>query len=411
MKADEYVDEGYAMLSTPDIKGRDIDFAGANRITKARYDESPEIKLRAGDTLLAKDGSTLGTVNLVRDLKRPSTVNSSLAVISPGGRLVDAFLLYYFQAAFIVARIEEQKGGMGVPHLFQDDLVRFPLPLPPLREQKRIAAFLDRETAKIDALVGEQQRLIELLKEKRQAIISRAVSKGLDPSAPMKNSGVEWLGKVPAHWEVVKFGRAIDYQEGPGIMADDFRDEGVPLMRVAGVGGRWATLQGCNFLDPEKVAKRWDHFRLTPGELVISASASMGTVSEVGPDAEGAIPYTGLIRLRPKDQLTERGYIRALVSSRLFFVQIDLLKTGATIQHFGPVHLARMFVTCPPLAEQRAIAAYVEEREEQFAALIGAAESGIELLIERRAALISAAVTGKLDVGSQSAASAELELA
>ena len=100
--------------------------------------------------------------------------------------------------------IQRIKGGMGVPHLFQADLNKFYLPLPPLSEQTLIAEFLDGETAKIDALVAEQRQLIELLKEKRQAVISHSVTKGLNPDAPMKPSGIEWLGDVPEHWQVTK---------------------------------------------------------------------------------------------------------------------------------------------------------------------------------------------------------------
>jgi len=378
--------------------------------TAAKTDDGDNRKkVLAGDFVINSRSDRKGSAGLSRLDGSVSLINT---VLAPKSSIHGRFAHYLLRS--VAFQEEFYRYGKGiVADLWStnySEMRNIALAVPPLGEQVAVATFLDRETAKIDALVEEQRRLIEVLKEKRQAVISHAVTRGLDHSAPMKDSGIEWLGEVPAHWEVVRLGRAIDYQEGPGIMADDFRDEGVPLMRVSGVGGRWATLQGCNYLDPEKVAKRWDHFRLTRGEMIISASASMGTVSEVGPDVVGAVPYTGLIRLRPKDQLTERDYIRSLVSSWLFFVQIDLLKTGATIQHFGPVHLAQMFVTRPPLAEQRAIAVHVEEQEEQFAALIGAAESGIELLIERRAALISAAVTGKIDVRDQSAASAELKL-
>lgn len=275
---------------------------------------------------------------------------------------------------------------------------RMPVLLPPLPEQTAIATFLDRETGKIDALVEEQKQLIELLKEKRQAVISHAVTKGLNPDAPMKDTGIEWLGEVPEHWEVRKFGAAIDYQEGPGILAVDFKDEGVPLMRVAGVQSRWATLDGCNYLDPNKVEKVWAHFKLIEGDLIISASASMGTVCEVAREAAGAIPYTGLIRLRPRDGQCVRGYVRALVGSSLFYTQIDQLKAGATIQHFGPSHLARMVITLPPLNEQLEIVEHINKQHDQFDELIATAEDGVRFLQERRVALISAAVTGKIDV-------------
>ncbi|TIL67580.1 restriction endonuclease subunit S [Mesorhizobium sp.] len=276
---------------------------------------------------------------------------------------------------------------------------RMPVLIPPPAEQTAIATFLDRETGKIDVLVEEQRRLIDLIKEKRQSVISHAVTKGLNPDAPTRASGVEWLGEVPEHWEVRKFTHVVDVQEGPGILAVDFCDAGIPLMRVAGVQGRWATLDGCNWLDPAKVEQTWSHFRLESGDLVISASASMGTVSEVGAEAIGSVPYTGLIRLRPKHGETDRDYIRTAAGSSLFFTQIDQLKAGAIIQHFGPTHLARMVLTLPPVDEQAAIANYVDQQSDKFDSLIFEAEAAIALLTERRSALISAAVTGKIALG------------
>lgn len=272
------------------------------------------------------------------------------------------------------------------------------LPLPPLLEQRSIIAFLDRETAKIDALIAEQEKLLTLLAEKRQATISHAVTRGLDPDVPMKDSGVAWLGEVPAHWEVVPFKYCVHFQEGPGIMADDFRDEGVPLLRVSGVRTHWATLEGCNYLDPEKVQARWSHFKVEEGDLLISASASMGTVCEVGPEAAGSVPYTGIIRLKAIDGMMVKNFVRHVVVSGLFLTQIDLLKAGATIQHFGPTHLSQMDVARPPEREQQEIAACLDAALADLAELQREAGAAIELLLERRSALIAAAVTGQIDV-------------
>lgn len=181
-------------------------------------------------------------------------------------------------------------------------------------------------------------------------------------------------------------------------MAVDFLDEGIPLLRISGVQGRWATLNGCNYLDPEKVEAKWQHFQLERGDLVISASASMGTVSEVNDEVAGAVPYTGLIRLTPKIGITTRAFIRAIVSSYQFFAQIDLFKAGSTIQHFGPTHLSQMKVVLPPIEEQGRLAKYVDKQSGIFDGLLAEAIRNNLLLEERRAALISAAVTGKIDV-------------
>ena len=248
LKAEEYVDDGFAFLSTPNIKGRDIDFAGANFITQERFDESPEIKIQRGDVLLAKDGSTLGTVNIVRHLPRPTTVNSSIAVITPYERLVGQFLYYVFQSSHMEQTIEQAKGGMGVPHIFQGDINKFQITLPPTDEQTHIAAYLDRETAKIDALMAEQQRLMELLKEKRQAVISHAVTKGLNPKAALKPSGNEWLGDVPDHWEITPLKYVVSLRSGgtPSKINLEYWDGDVP----------WASSKD---LKPELLYDTQDH--------------------------------------------------------------------------------------------------------------------------------------------------------
>ncbi len=307
------------------------------------------------------------------------------------------FASFLFRAYDSIKVFYSMGGGLRQSMKYSD-MKWLPIFLPEWQEQTQIARFLDHETARIDALIEEQQRLIELLKEKRQAVISHAVTKGLDPTVPMKDSGVEWLGEVPAHWALVPFGLAFEYQEGPGIMAVDFRDEGVPLVRISGVQGRWVNLEGCNYLEPSKVKEKWAHFRLDKGDLIISGSASMGLVSEVGEDAAGAVAYTGLIRLKPRANVSIRDFIRSVVGSYQFHAQIDLLKAGSTIQHFGPTHLSQMKVVLPPVNEQAQIAAYVDTISVQFDELLGEAENTNALLQERRSALISAAVTGKIDV-------------
>jgi len=176
LKAEEYTDDGYVFLSTPNIKSNEIDFENVNYISKERYNESPEIMVKAGDVLLAKDGSTLGTVNVVRLLPREATVNSSIAVISPYKRILSTYLMYFIKSNYMEQIIKTLKGGMGVPHLFQEDINKMKLLLPPLEEQERIIEYLDLKTLEIDALVSDVHTQIERLVEYRQSIISEVVT-------------------------------------------------------------------------------------------------------------------------------------------------------------------------------------------------------------------------------------------
>ena len=319
-------------------------------------------------------------------------------VLRPDAGLIPRYAQYQMLQRQFIDVIDGSTFGSKMPRASWESLGGMPFVVPQVEEQGAIAAFLDRETAKIDALIAEQETLLALLAEKRQATISHAVTRGLDPGVPMKDSGIAWLGEVPAHWAVTPFRYCVKFQEGPGIMADDFLDDGVPLLRVSGVHGNWATLDGCNYLNPTRVAQKWNHFRVELGDLLISASASLGTVCEVGPEVEGSIPYTGIIRLKGIPGAMTKDYIRHFVVSGQFLRQIDLFKAGATIQHFGPTHLSQMIIAQPPLDEQAEIASYLDEAASRCDMLTTQASSAIELLKERRSALIAAAVTGKIDV-------------
>lgn len=180
LKAEEYVEDGYIFLATPNIKDTEIDFVNVNYITRERYEESPEIMLQSGDVLVTKDGSTTGTTNIVRALPAPATVNSSIAVIRPSCTVDSIFLYYYFLSDYTQNVIQRMKDGMGVPHLFQADLRKFVALLPPVDEQQHIGQVLDSEREKIAALTARARHAIGLLREHRISLISAAVTGKID---------------------------------------------------------------------------------------------------------------------------------------------------------------------------------------------------------------------------------------
>jgi type I restriction enzyme S subunit len=400
LTADEYVDDGVAFLATPNIKGSLIDFKNVNFITQARYEESPEIKLRAGDVLLVKDGATLGIVNMVTSLPRPATVNGSIAVITPANdRLQGRFLFYLFDSAYLEHTIQRAKGGMGVPHLFQSDLRKFGVPLPPVPEQTAIAAFLDRETAKIDALVAEQERLIELLKEQRQAVISHAVSKGLKPDVPMKNSGVEWLGDIPAHWEfsscrrLARPGTSITYgivQAGPHC------EDGVPYVRTSDMSGS-ALREGEYLRTTNEIDASYARSRVREGDLIVAIRASVGKGLLVPPFLNGANLTQGTAKISPGERLLPLFLFWAF-NSDYCQESIRVVAKGSTFLEITLDALRRIQLAVPPRDEQAKIVSFLISETARNDTLTIEAQRAIILLQERRAALISAAVTGQIDV-------------
>ncbi|HDM8240560.1 restriction endonuclease subunit S [Vibrio campbellii] len=399
LKADEYVDEGYVFLATPNIKGKDIDFTDVNRITKDRYDESPEIMLQTGDVLVTKDGSTTGTTNLVRILPEPATVNSSIAVLRSKGAVESNYLFYFFVSDYTQNVITRMRGGMGVPHLFQADLRKFSMLVPPLLEQTQIANFLDHETAKIDTLIEKQQQLITLLKEKRQAVISHAVTKGLNPDAPMKDSGVEWLGEVPEHWVQVPLKHLCRFSGGGTPSKDNlsyWTNGTTPWVSPKDMKTFW--IEKTQDYVTDIAVKESSTSLVESGALLMVVRS--GILQRTIPIAINTVPVTlnqDMKALRFNDRMLATfaaDYILGNVEKLL----LEWSKEGATVESIEHEYLANSILPVPPIDEQRQIVDALTKQKQRFNELEGKAARGIKLLQERRTALISAAVTGKIDV-------------
>ncbi len=206
----------------------------------------------------------------------------------------------------------------------------------------------------------------------------------------------ESLDVAAARWPVVPLKYQLEYIEGPGIMAADFVADGVPLLRISSVAGRYVTLDGCDYLEPALVASKWSHFQVRARDLLISGSASTGLCAEVTEETAGAIPYTGLIIIRPRCDF-DRDFARWFLLSDLFAKQVAVLQAGSAIQHFGPSHLGVMFCPVPSPTQQRAIARFLDEEVGAIDAAISAKRRVLDLLAEKRKAVIATAVTRGLD--------------
>ncbi|MCS6175770.1 restriction endonuclease subunit S [Shewanella baltica] len=205
---DDIVDEGEGaiVLSPSNIDCDTFDINKKVYLSWFKYYESPEIMVNAGDVLLVKTGSTYGKSAIIRSVDEPMTINPQMAILK-NSKMDSRYLAYLMNSSLIRAKIDISNTGSGMPTMTQETINSFPIPHPKNNLDMKIANFLDYETAKIDTLIDKQQQLIKLLKEKRQAVISHAVTKGIPnkehQNVPMKDSGVEWLGEVPAHWELV----------------------------------------------------------------------------------------------------------------------------------------------------------------------------------------------------------------
>lgn len=287
--------------------------------------------------------------------------------------------------------------GAGGQKRVPDDFVRdFAVAFPPLAEQCAITSFLDHETAKIDALVAEQERLIELLKEKRQAVISHAVTKGLDPSVPMKDSGVEWLGEVPAHWRMLPLKRVSPAQT-VGIVVNPSNyvcEEGLPFIYGGDISDgvvHHETARRISAVLSETQPKT----RLTAGDLVTVRVGAPGVTAVVPPECEGG--NCASVMLIRKGEFNST-WLCFVMNSRVVRYQVEVVQYGAAQEQFNIAHATEFALPVPPVEEQEALAEQLASATARIDELELEASATITLLQERRTALISAAVTGQIDV-------------
>lgn len=366
--------------------------------TAAKTDDNDNRKgVRAGDFVINSRSDRKGSSGLSQLDGSVSLINT---VITPEALLDPAFV--HFLLRSVAFQEEFYRYGKGiVADLWStnySEMKNILLAFPERPEQAVIAAFLDSETAKIDALIEEQRRLIGLLKEKRQAVISHAVTKGLDPHAPMKDSGIEWLGEVPAHWEVGPLKRHWSVTDCKHITAD-FVDDGIPLASIREVQSKFVDLSVAKHTTEEFFDQLIEGGRNPEaGDLIFSRNATVGEVAQV---ADWHPPFAMgqdvcLLKRRQADSCPD--YMQLVLRSSVGETQLANLLIGSTFKRVNVEEIRNLVLPFPSGQEQREIASWLLRHANQYGDLSEQAERGIALLRERRAALISAAVTGKIDV-------------
>ncbi len=377
LTSDEFVDEGPLCVTGTDFIDGKVNWGTCYHVSEERYSEDPFIQLREKDLLITKDG-TIGKTAVVNWLREKATLNSGIFLTRPFNYSYNTKFMYWIlNSSVFDSFINLTKTGTTIAHLYQNVFVRFYFPLPSPSEQQAIADFLDRETGKIDTLIGKNQRLIELLKEKRMAQISRAVTKGLDPTAKTKPSGVEWLGEVPEHWEVKKLKYLCNIQTGDKDTIDAIEDGNFP------------------FFVRSQTVERIDSFTFDC-EAVLTAGDGVG-VGKVFHYVNGKFDFHQRVYMFNKFRKIVGLFFFYFLRENFYKVAFD---GGAksTVDSLRMPMLAAFWITLPPLSEQHAIVDYIDQKTSKIDALIAKVEKAIEKLKEYRIALISAAVTGKIDV-------------
>ena len=332
--------------------------------------------VRPGDVIISTVRTYLKAITRIESTNANLIVSTGFAVIRPR-HLDDGFVAYALGSLYFVERVVAHSVGVSYPAINASELACLDIAYPSVPEQVAIAAFLERETGKIDALISKKERLIELLQEKRTALISNTVTKGLDAHAPLKDSGVEWLGDVPAHWEVKRLRYLANIKTGDRDTVDRQDDGKYP------------------FFVRSQSAERINSWSYD-GEAVLTAGDGVG-VGKVFHYVNGKFDYHQRVyKFSDFNSVTGKFFFQYFKAMLRFEVLQGTAKS--TVDSLRLPMLQDFPVVVPPLTEQVAIVAFLDRETAKLDSLAAKVHQAIELLKELRTALISAAVTGQIDV-------------
>lgn len=398
----KYYDNGEInWLQTGDLTDGIIEKT-AKKITKKAISEFSTLKTYQKDSLVvAMYGATIGKVGL---LNIDTTTNQACCVLSNPKEFITKFGFYWFMGAKSI--IVSMSYGGGQPNISQDLIKSLRLPIPPLSEQEKIAQFLDEKTTKIDQAVGIKQRQIELLKERRQILIHRAVTRGVGSlsgvETPLKDSGVEWIGEIPEHWEVKRLKYCLNGKLKYGANESGIEyDISLPrYVRITDFG------QDGKLSEDSKLSLSWkngEDYLLKDGDILFARSgATVGKTYQFkkSMSIEDSYCYAGyLIKAEVNEKIILSDFLYLFTNSDIFNKWKDSIFIKATIENIGADKYSSLPVIIPPIEEQKIILEKYNLENQKISKAIGLKEREIEVLKEYKSSLINSAVTGKVKIG------------
>ena len=356
-------------------------------------------KAKSGDVVISTVRTYLRAIGKVLPEHEAAIFSTGFAIVRSSKEITPSFLYYALLSEYFLSEVEARSNGISYPAINASDLLKINIAVPLLEEQIKLTQLLDRETVRIDALVSKKTRFIELLREKRQALITQAVTRGLDPTVKMKDSGVEWLGEVPEHWEVRTLKYITNFCGGGTPIRDNllFWNGDIPWvspkdMKVEAICETEENITQAGLLNSAA--------RLVPPNQILLVVRS-GILKHTIPIA------INLIQVALNQDMRALFFNHNLCIGKFFLRWVqgfnnDLLqawrKQGATVESIEQDYLSDTIIPLPSIAEQQGIVAYLDHETTRIDSLISKTQHSINLLKERRAALITAAVTGQIDV-------------
>lgn len=358
--------------------------------------------LQRNDLLLEKSGG--GETQLVGAVveynQDTPAVCSNFVARMPVREGHDARFLTYFHAYLYSGRVNQRsvKQTTGIQNLDSGAYLSEVVGLPLIPEQRVIATFLDRETARIDALIAKKQRLIELLQEKRAALISHAVTRGLDPAAPLKDSGIDWLGQIPAHWAINRLRRVCRRVTDGAHISPDASSDDFPFVSTVDIANGSIDFAGCLRTSDECYAYLVrTGCKPFEGDVLFSKDGTVGRTAVVDVERDFVVA-SSLVIITPKSKALDSRFLNYWLNNDLLQQDVVLQMAGSALRRISVEKVGRLPVALPGLQEQREIAGYLDVQTKALDILVDKAQSAMDRLAEYRASLIAHAVTGKIDV-------------
>ncbi len=398
-------DEGIRLIQTGNIGIAAYKEQGFRYIDDETFRGFRCTEVLPGDVLICRLADPVGRACLAPDLGCRMITSVDVCILKTAPDVHAAFVVYALSGGEYLSWMSGICRGGTRDRVSRSMLDSIRVQKPPLHEQRAIAAFLDRETARIDALVAKKERLIELLQEKRTALITRAVTKGLDPNVPMKDSGVEWLGEIPAHWDVKRVKNLSRFvTSGSRGWAEYYTDEGSLFLRIGNLRADSIDLDlsDVQHVNPPPGAEG-ERTRVRSGDVLISITALIGAIGVVSEAVPDAFVNQHLALVRPSDKQVGARWLGYCVFSRVGQEQLRAELYGGTKDGLSLDDIRSLVVLVPPWEEQQRIVGILDTAGKEVDALVAKVRDAIDRLKELRTALISAAVTGKIDVPGHAA--------
>ena len=375
---------------------------GVEEIDRVTFGQAPSRarrKVRSGDILISTVRTYLQAIAKVDKASPDLIASTGFCVVRPNEKIDSGFLGWAARSVPFVSEVVSRSVGVSYPAINASELVTIELPLPPLDTQRRIARFLDEKTVRIDGLIEKKRALLDRLAEKRQALITRAVTKGLNPRAPTKHSGIDWLGDIPAHWELgrLKFGTG---KIGSGVTprggASVYVDSGIMLLRSQNVHFHGLALDDVVFIDDD-IDNQMSKTRVSFGDVLLNITgASIGRCCLFDQVNTRANVNQHVCIIRSADLVAD--FVAMLLASSVGQLQIDLSQNGASREGLNFEELGNFVIPTPPVSEQanitRTMQCQVDEIGEQSLRVL----QSIGILEEYRSAVVTAAATGQIKV-------------